>query len=197
MRDVIRTIEQSFSPSSFAGFPSDLDFENLDSENGNPLLWSHMGSISSACLHAAFMCCNALVLNFYSSTYLSLNSFISLNLRYTQLLRSILYAKKSSINLLAQKLLIKWWWNWPQECWVWQKMQLNFIINNYQMNDFISLTIVTYNFNLKLCAWLQICASFVEFVRYLPNAIHQKKKTFNRVPQANVDPWCSYGISRL
>ena len=29
--------------------------------------------------------------------------------------RSVSYNCKSSLNLQAQKLLIKWWWNWPME----------------------------------------------------------------------------------
>ena len=67
----------------------------------------NLGSISSTWLHAAFTCANALVLNFYFICILSFNYFeLKVGPTFT------LYTKKSSINLLAQKLCIKWWWNW-------------------------------------------------------------------------------------
>ena len=55
---------------------------------------------------------NAMALNFYF-----MNIVFTLNIiHYFELLvRPTLmqYAKKSSVNILVQKLLIKWWWNWP------------------------------------------------------------------------------------
>ena len=47
---------------------------------------------------------------------------------YAQLLHFMLYAmcKKISVSLLAQKLVVKWWWKWHQRCWKdnWKKARL-------------------------------------------------------------------------
>ena len=47
-------------------------------------------------------------------TYLRLTLRVDTNRSYAQLLRSMTSTRKISLNLLAQKLLVKGWLNWPK-----------------------------------------------------------------------------------
>ena len=62
-------------------------------------------------LQAQMFCCSTSI----SSNFFNWAPFIALSWDHFYNIRFMLNAKKSSINLLAPKLLIKWWWNWLQK----------------------------------------------------------------------------------
>ena len=57
------------------------------------------------------VCCNQFQQQNFSQLYQNTHLEVTPNLYF---LRSAHYVSKLSLILLAQKLLIKWWWNWPQ-----------------------------------------------------------------------------------
>ena len=70
-----------------------------------------LGSISSTCLHAAFMCPNAL---FHQQYYTQLYQYTQLEVTpnfYT--VHSMPCTSKIIVNLLVQKLIVQHWWYWP------------------------------------------------------------------------------------
>ncbi len=78
----------------------------------------HLRSISSTCLCTAFTC--ALNLYFTNNTMPNFTSTFNWKVCQSFILYTLCCApSKTSVNLLAQKLLLERWWNWP--------LRLNFI----------------------------------------------------------------------
>ena len=72
-------------------------------------------TISSTCLGTPFPCKNALALNFYFLNIFTLNFIHYFELKVSPTFTMYAIPKKrKEKDLLVQKLLIKWWLNWPQ-----------------------------------------------------------------------------------